>query len=84
MSVSEGAVVQPTSGPSTETVTKAPTVTKAACAKLSTSIRPKIRVSPDATRNSIIPMVSPATVSVTQAVSPIAGKAAKTMSGVTA
>ena len=47
-------------------------------------MRPKIRVSPDATRKSIMPMVSPATVSVTQAVSPIAGKTASTSSGGTA
>jgi hypothetical protein len=44
--------------------TKAPQENSAPCAKLSTSISPKISVRPDATRKISIPMARPATLSV--------------------
>ena len=56
---------------------------KAAWAKFSTSISPKISVRPDAIRNSIMPMVTPATVSVIQVAPPMAGSAANASSGTT-
>ena len=39
---------------------------KPPCAKFSTSINPNTKVSPDAIRNSIMPIASPATVSASQ------------------
>jgi hypothetical protein len=55
----------------------------APCAKLSTSIKPKISVRPDAMRNSIMPMAMPAMVKVSQVEKLIVGSAAKANSGST-
>ena len=57
---------QPLSAASTEAATNAPKLTKAEWPKFSTSISPKIRLKPEAMRNTIIPIASPATVSVAQ------------------
>ncbi len=57
---------------------------KAAWAKLSTSIRPKISVSPEAIRNSSMPIASPATVNVTQEWNSMKGSATMISAGSTA
>ncbi len=67
LSASESAWVQSPSGRSTSVAAKAPTETKAPWPKFSTSIRPKTSVRPLAMMKIIMPMASPATVSVTQA-----------------
>ena len=54
---------------------------KAPWAKVKTCIRPKIRVSPAAIRNSIMPMAMPATVRVSQVEKLIAGKVTSASTG---
>ena len=59
-------VSQEPNAASTEAAMKAPNDTKAEWPKFSTSISPKTSERPDAIRKIIMPMASPATVSVTQ------------------
>ena len=75
------APTQPGSAASTLTARNAPSVMNPPCAKFSTSISPNTKVSPQAIRNSIIPIASPATVSVIQVGRLIAGKASSTSAG---
>ena len=75
-------VVQSGMAPSTDTATKAPSAMKTPWPKLSTSIRPKISVRPDAMMKMIMPIARPATVSVTQVLDdPTSGSAASASSG---
>jgi len=58
--------VQSAIRPSTLVATKAPSAMNTPWPKLSTSIRPKISVRPEAMMKMIMPIASPATVSVSQ------------------
>ena len=66
LSAALGPVSHEPSAASTEAAMKAPNDTKAEWPKFRTSISPKTSESPDAMRKIIMPMASPATVSVTQ------------------
>src|SRR5258707_2897501 len=83
LSHSESAVINGAIASMTLAATKAPTAMKAPWPKLSTSIRPKVSVSPDAMMKIISPMARPATVSVTQLVGePISGSASAATTGI--